>query len=81
MVSYKNWHLICEFFQWSKQKFLFYWPYENPYILRFVYFLPYFWSPKTINEGGIFYKILTLCAVSIQVRFKIKSQLWWQAYS
>ena len=29
---------------------------------------------------SFFHKILTLCTVSIQERFMIKSGLWWRAY-
>ena len=43
-------------------------------------FLPQFWRPFLCFQGGFFHKILSLCMVSIQERFLIKSRLWWHAY-
>ena len=43
-------------------------------------FYPSFESQKRFLKS-FFCKILTLCMVSIQVRFQIKSGLFWRAYS
>ena len=42
-------------------------PYDRHYNPRFVYFLSHFWRPKTVFYG-VFFKILTLCTVSIKER-------------
>ena len=71
-------------FRWS-----FNWPYdlsislELPYARNynpwFIYFLPTFLKSKNVFSRGFFLEILSLCMVSIQERFLIKSGLWWRA--
>ena len=64
---WKNLHTI--------QKYISYARHQNPQI---VHALPHFWSPFLCFQGGL--EILSLCMVSIQERFLIKSGLWWRAY-
>ena len=48
--------------------------YARHYNPRFVYFLHHFWKPETFFKE-LFCKILTLCTVSIQERFQIKTRV------
>ena len=50
---------------------------HNP---RFVYFFTPFLKTISLFSRRFFQKILSLCMVSIQERFPIKSDLWWRMY-
>ena len=55
--------------------FFFHWSTHANINLRFVYFLPHFWRPKSFLRV-FFRKFLTLCTVSIQER-AIMAHVWY----